>query len=363
MALPVGALGTGVNVAEVYERGGQRPLFKVPAVSQLEWGRTLDGISRATIQCTPDTATGLGMDWRSPECAGLLSSIHPWAHELVIFRDGSRVWEGPIRRPSQNRGGVTITASDVLGWGERRVQGAARIVEGVSVRDEASSVIDAMFSSEDYGILDHVTPLGSDTQVTNVDIKAVSGSYYAALASLVNAGLYFTVVGRRIILWADSTFVLGTTPILNPTRHLVGDIETAREGDELASQVWMVNDQSEYSAYGGSSDFYGFIERSVSATGIGNASIALFDAAHAFYKLHYPAPESLTVPDGSTLHCDAPFPIESLVPGVLTQVKVSDLTWPVEQTMMLTGLKVTQDAGGEKVGVTYAPVTGEEVTG
>lgn len=358
-------LGTGVNVAEIYERGGERRLFTVPGLAQIDWTRTLDGISKATIQCTPAAAAKQGLDWRSPGCGGLLANVHPWAHELVVYRDGERVWEGPVRRPSQNRSGVTIAASDVLGWTERRVVSSARSGE-VEVLAEAQDILTAAFS-EDPNVLAYVTalePIGgtADPLVTTVDTKAAAGYYSAALQTLANAGLYYTVVGRRVVLWADPTLILGTTPILNPARHLVGDIETAREGDELATQVWAVNDQSEYSNFGGSSGFYGKVERILTAAGIAG-STALFGAASAWLPFHTPAPESLTIPDGSTLHCDAPFPIEVLVPGVLTPVKVHDLCWPVEQTMMLTGLKVSQDDDGEKVGVTYAPITGLETTG
>ena len=134
--------------------------------------------------------------------------------------------------------------------------------------------------------------------------------------------------------------------------------ETAREGGELATKAWLANDTGEYGTDGATDDYYGLVERVVAASGV--AGPALPDAAAQWRQLRYPAPETLTVPDGSTLHCDAPFPIETLVPGTLTPVEVTDLCWPVKQTMMLTAVKVSQNREGEKVGVSYAPITGQE---
>lgn len=350
-------VGHGSNEAVVYERGGTRRLFTVPAVSVIDWGRNLDAISKAAVQVSRDHLDG-GETWA--ECGDLLSQVHPWAHELVIYRSGQRVWEGPIRRPLQSRKGVTLIASDVLGWTERRVVTADRAAD-VSVLEEAQLALTSAFALDDPGVLAHVTALGSDAATTSVDTKAATTYYSQVLGALVNAGLYFTVVGRRPLLWADSSYVLGTTPILDPARHLIGDIEVAREGDDLATKAWMTNDDGEWATAGGGDLFYGRVERTISAAGIAGTA-ALTDAANAWRKFRYPAPQTLNIPDGSTLHCDAPFPVALLVPGVLTPVKVTDLAWPVEQTMMLTDVKVHQDKDGEEVAATWAPITGDETS-
>jgi hypothetical protein len=349
-------LGTGSNEAVIYERGGTHRLFTVPAET-LEWGRTLDAVSRAVVTATPKAAGG---SWR--DCCGLLATVHPWAHEVVMWRDGERVWEGPVRRVAQTRSGVTILASDVLGWTERAPT-SARTVLGSPVIDEAVATLTAAYAyTGDPNVLANIMALGDDALVTDLETKAGAGYYSAVLDTLAKAGLYFTTVGRRPLLWADPTYVLGRTAILNPARHLMGDVEIAREGDELATDAWGVNDEGVIGTDGGTDDFYGRVGRIVSMPGI-TTPTALAAAAAEWRRTRYPAPNSLTIPAGPTLHCDAPFAMAELVPGVLTPVKATDLCWPVEQTMMLTAVKVTQDAGGERVGVTYQPITGDEAFG
>lgn len=352
-------LGAGTNVASVYARGGTRYLFTLPGVASIEWGRALDGVSKATVKCTPAKAEEQGVAWTGPDCAGLLSLVQPWGHELVIHRDGERVWEGPIRRPLQNRAGVTIAATDVLGWADRRVT-PGRAAAGVQALDEAEVIMAALYSGSDLNVDTYIQVLGTATgALLDLDVKARSGYYGQTLATLASAGLYFTVVGRSIVLWSDPAVVVGRTGILDPALHIVGDVETAREGDSLATGVWAVNDSGEVGADGATDAFYGVVERLLSLPGVVGAP-ALTAAALAWRRFHYPAPESLTLPAGSTLHCDAPFPIDLLVPGTLTPVEVHDLCWPVAQTMMLTEVKVTQDSGGERVAVTYAPIVAED---
>lgn len=349
------ALGTGVNEAVIYQRGGTRRLFTVPAVAKLEWGRSLDAVSRSTI----DTAPGRSDSRTWADCCNDLTQVQPWAHEIVMYRSGERVWEGPVRKVTQGRSGVQITASDVLGWSERRVQAAA-IAATVGLTTQATAAFTAMFTGVVPNVLPYVQLGGTPSESTTLDVKA--GGYWSALLStLVSAGLSYTTVGRRILYWDDPTYTPGLTAILNPQRHLVGDVETAREGDELAVDAYALNDEDEIGVSSQADTYYGPVQRSFSAAGIVGTA-ALNEAAARWQKVRYPMPESVTIPDGATLHCDAPFPIAALVPGVLTPVKVTDLCWSVEQTMMLTAMKVTQDSGGEKVGVTYAPITGDEET-
>lgn len=349
-----GKLGNGDNRVVIYERGGERPLFTLPALASVEWSRNLDAVSRGTFVCTPNAADRDGVAWTSSNCAGLLRSIQPWAHEAVVFRNDERVWEGPVRRPVQSRAGVTITASDVLGWTERRVVHTAVLSDAVSVRDLADGLLTAAYTADDPNVLDYVTALGNDDRLTSVDIKPGAGYYSGAILGLASAGLSITTIGRRVLIWAEPGYTLGSTAVLNTARHLLAGVETAHEGDALTTRAWAANDQQEYATDGGTDGYYGLVETLTSASGI--TGPALTDAAALARSLHYPAPETVDVPDGAGLHCDAPFPIAALVPGVLTRVQVSDLCWPVEQVMVLTGVKVKQGPEGETVGVTYAPI-------
>lgn len=355
MVTEPGILGAGVNVASIYERGGTRPLFTVPAVSTLEWGRVLDATSKGTIVATPARSEG---SWGA--CCRVLEQVQPWAHEVVIHRSGERVWEGPVRRVAQSRAGVTIHASDVTGWATRRVQ-TATITGVVGVIDQAVAALTAVFTGAVSNVTGHITLGGAETETITLDVPA--GGYWSALLqTLTGAGLSYTTVGRRIILWDDPTYAPGLTAALVPTLHLSGDVETAREGDELAVNAYAVNDEGGIGSSTAADTYYGPVERTFNVAGL--TEQADLDAAAARWRAYrYPLPETVTLPSNGILGCDAPFPIASLVPGVITPVHITDLCWPVNRTMRLTGVTVKQDAGGEQVTVDYEPISGDETPG
>jgi hypothetical protein len=72
----------------IYYQGGLVRVGEVTPLSQVQWGRKRDDISNAII-----TTNGFGAD-----CCELLGSLRSWVHEVVIYRDNDRVFEGPITR-------------------------------------------------------------------------------------------------------------------------------------------------------------------------------------------------------------------------------------------------------------------------
>lgn len=348
--MPDDVIGAGENRAYIATRDGRTMLLEVPLTS-IEWSRSLCAISRATLNVAP------------AKCTPDLGRVHPWAHSIVVFRNEERVWEGPLRKRLDSRTGLTMTASDVLGWTERRPIYATREVTGVSVRDEAATIINAAFLPDDPYVLAHVQVLGGVPTVTGDSALTYAEKYGSqVLADLAASGARWTVLGRSILLW-DEAYSIGSLLDLSPEDHLLDDVDVTEDGDLLATDVIARNDDGVIARViqdaGGdpADDFYGAVQQIVSSSAVLPAGVTR-TAAQTLNRA-YPTPISINVPDNAALRCDAPFPIEALVPGMLVPVSTTTATArEVRGTFMLTGLTVKQNAGSpEQVTITLAPVS------
>src|SRR4051812_24322497 len=82
--------------------------------SSLTWERISNQPSTATVELG-----GLTGDWDQEVCE-IVNDIDVWAHEVGIYRNGHRVWCGPVTAIDDTADGSTVTAHDVSAWlGER----------------------------------------------------------------------------------------------------------------------------------------------------------------------------------------------------------------------------------------------------
>lgn len=340
------ALGNGENRAYIYDRLGTTRLLEL-VTTRVEWPRELCAVSKATVvvgasRCGPDH-----------------DRISTWAHTLVIFRDGQRAWEGPIRRRLDGPNGLTLTASDVLGWTERRPMRQARQVGGSPVVNELDWTVRHAFAEDDPNVLAHLSQPGFPLAGGGVDRDVQAGAAYcsAELGNLVGAGGRYTALGRSILLW-DHAYQLGRTATLVPERHLLTDVNVIEDGDLLGESVWARDDQGNqaYVDSGiGVDPYYGRVTLLVST----GSSTSAAGYAQTVRAQSYPAPVTVDVPSGAALSCDAPFPMEHLVPGVVVPLETTTATGKqVSATFALNSVKVVQEAGrDETVGVTLAPLS------
>jgi hypothetical protein len=113
---PIRVLGCPVYEAYVLQRGGQVAVGQITALTQIQWSRVLNDVSKASLQLG-------GVGGRiSQKCCDLLSQINPWEHELGIYRNGELVWVGPITHLSFDTQNVkvSISAMDIFSWMDRR---------------------------------------------------------------------------------------------------------------------------------------------------------------------------------------------------------------------------------------------------
>lgn len=349
-----GPLGSGTNTAGIYTRGGGTELLSLGALSALEYHRTRNVIGTASVTVTPDDD-----NWSS------LGDVHGWAHELVIHRDGARVWEGPLRNPVFSSGQVVFPAVDVLGWlTKRAIKQARQILTPTAVSAEGQLIIERAFAVHDPNVLPHllVIPHADEAKVTR-DVAAYSGMYDGDLTGLADQGLNFTVIGRRVIIWPDE-ILLGRTDTLIPERDTTASVEVRENSDDAATAVTAVNQSgtrataiaanADVNATTGVSDFYGLLERIISADNV-ITTTALGAVATAAVNQVYPAPNVVEMPSGSLLKPEAPFKFSELVPGVLVPVETSATPRRASGTLILDEVNVSQSAeGGEQITVGFA---------
>jgi hypothetical protein len=349
----MGVLGTGRNEAWLYMAGGKVPIAPIETPTNLEWNRVLNDVSDAVV----DVATG-----QHGDCCSIYGKLGTWGHEIVMFRDGKRVWEGPITNIKWRRGGVSLLAQDPLAWTKKRLTSAKSVPAPDYAEKQLWEEITLALGTSgthDPNVLPYAQRLAANTgPLITRDVKTFGGMYYDQFLELTKGGGMFTFVGRKMLVW-HSGYVMGKTATLLPTSHMSGEVEVEEDGMEVGQRVAFVNDKG---AVGTSPlptvhAFYGLNDLLVSSDAPDAATLAVMAAT--FQKEHMPAPLRVNIPQGSVLSCDAPFSMEELVAGTLMPTKIEDgICKTVISTHQLTGVKVTQNAAGEQVAITLDSASG-----
>jgi hypothetical protein len=225
VSFPQGSLGTGEYRIFAYDQGGQRYRGEIKPVATLSWNRVRDDISTCTL-----TTSGFGED-----CGVLLGELRTWAHEIVVFRNGERVWEGPITRIGYQRDTIEIEARDPMVYVYRRIlrQGyndnfrrPRQGIEGQrTVVERASIIIQNALAPYDPNVLPYLTVINypDDAHESRI-VSDWSKTAWEEVDDLAaTAGLDYTTVGRRIIL--------------HDTHRPIGLISEMRESDFFESPI------------------------------------------------------------------------------------------------------------------------------
>jgi hypothetical protein len=375
--LPSGPLGCGQNRVFVYDRGGTVLRGEITPLTSLEWTRKRDDISHALLR-----VNGWGTD-----CGDLLSTLRTWQYEIVVFRDGTRVWEGPITRLEYGADYVEIEAKDVMAYVYRRVlrQGfndAYRIISGKQVGlrtvvERASLITMNCLAYDDPNVLPYLTRFDfeDDARQSRVVPDYSKGAWEEIDDFAATAGLDYATVGRRIMYWDTHRYV-GLLPEMSD-----GDFDkppvVTEYGMQGANLFAVTNNNGVYGVAtrvgaDGKPLYYGWLEMIASAYGetspdAAATSDALTPEARAELEAtlsaqadrniggRYPVPVIVRVPDTSTLNPECNVDINDLVPGVWIPLRASSTLRPVSQMQKLDSVTVTQTASGETVRVVLSP--------
>jgi hypothetical protein len=223
---PGGLLGCGEAQVYLYDRGARQRLyrFEAGAVLDLEWARVLSDTSTATLE----------VDARLCDC-NWLGMMRAARHELVIYRDDDRVWEGPVTRIAYSPTNVQIVAKDVSWWLRRRALDA--FFRTGNVVDLGVALIQQALLYDDPNVRPWLVANNIKGEQFTAAYNRADGYYIDALDDLVESGMDWTVIGRRFVLWASVNKIAQTTMLRTP-EDLAAQITVYEDGESIATRAF-----------------------------------------------------------------------------------------------------------------------------
>lgn len=379
--VPQEHLGEGDNRVFVYDRGGQTLRGEITPIADVQWTRKRDDISNLVLHVK---------EWDSTT-REFLAGLRSWIHELVVFRDGKRVWEGPITRISGNQDNLEIEAKDVMAYVYRRVmrQGyndAYRMMNGQqlglkTVVERATQIILNALAYDDPNVLAYMTPLEwpDDARTSRVRKDYTLTAWEEVDDLAARAGLDYTVSGRRIVLW-DTHRPIGRLPELRD-----GDFSEApvvsEYGMSMANFFAVTNGNGIWGAAARGLDpvtglpgSEGFIEQLATSYGESQGAgteqtltrtarreleRSLTEQAERNISGRWPHPVVVRIPDNATLNPELNLGINQLIPGVWVPLRSTGGVRELSQWQKLDSVTVKQDGEGEKIAVVMSPAPNE----
>lgn len=245
-----------VHQAMIYDRGGTRRLWQLVDVAQVQWRRARSKQSTADLTITGEACR---------DQADVLALIEPRRHELVLFRNGERVWEGPIVQVGWFKDRATILAHDVteyirytpLSKDWPNIEGGGPLLMTDRVRDILEYELTTPYvMSVGTGEATHdvTVPRWENLEapanilpfldvrnggvLTRSDTLGFELTVFEHLQNLARSGLDYTTVGRKILIW-DSADTIGRTRTLTDN-DFYGDIQVYASGTDHFSVAHVV---------------------------------------------------------------------------------------------------------------------------
>lgn len=365
--------------AFIYDRGGMNRIAKLRNIASVEWNRDRDATSEALVRV------------EGAACQEIRDTVLAKAatkrHELVIFRRGERVWEGPLTRIGDTGGSITFAAKDVTLYLFGRILSKSWDNRGTQVstvtqrfRDILNYELTTSYTARRIGggtmvipaweslsppanILPHLRvhsfPNEARTTAYTQPRETTIGAHLAAYAR--SGGIDFTAVGRAIHIW-DTSRSLGRTRKLTES-DFFGHIITTEYGMDHTqiANVSSMNDTFGEAANPENMDFYGpwttlYTQYNEDGTDI-PSQVELDSQATRNTSGRSPAPREVRVPDNSSIRLSETLRITDLVAGVQVPLQATLNARAFSQLQKLDHVKVVEDASGERVQVTLSPAT------
>jgi hypothetical protein len=243
--------------AMIFDRGGVRRLWQLIDLSSVKWGRELDGISTAELTILGEACA---------DQADVLAKIEPRRHELVLFRNGERVWEGPIVQVGWFKDRATLLAHDVLEylkwttlsqpWPNEEGGGPPLMLDRVAeiITHELTVPYSMMVGTGSAirevtvprwenidppaTVLPHIEVRSPGTVLTRSETEAFEMTVFEHIQNLARGGMDFTAIGRKILFW-DRKDTIGRTRTLTDN-DFYGEIEVFASGTDHYSVAHVV---------------------------------------------------------------------------------------------------------------------------
>ncbi|MEU5834461.1 hypothetical protein ABZ820_12425 [Streptomyces diacarni] len=322
--------GCGTHTARIIDRSGAT-VSGTNVLTEVEWTRALDDTSTARIVVNPDG-----------DCCERLGRVRSWRHKLLIYRDDTFVWGGPILQVEWSLGQTEIWAGDVLAWLDRRVPHQTMAFGDSDLTDIASWLIRDGFAPDDPGhavqVIGKAGVRGARQYLEDV------GQTGDHLQDLAETGLDYTAVGDTIILLPEThTASVGRLSDADLPEGLV----VAEDGTSLATR-WVVAGDDEGDVLGeagGPDAYYGLLERYLEQTSIPDDASATA-AARSKLRTSLPVPVFIDTQQ-VTISPEASVDVPKLVPGWCLDITSAQTCRTITQRLKITGLKVTENGGTE----------------
>lgn len=354
-------LGCGEYTAFIVARGGQTILYQLDQMILVNWERTRDDISDAQAEVSARA-----------DCCEKLGALQSAYHELHIYRDDVKVWEGVVVRVEYEWNKVSIFASDILWVAKNTALTVAynkaypNIAKGGWVMNWLLTEQTYKKNGDPWQVLPHVHWVqGSDDPSTSAAVKAWSCTTWEDFDKFAeDRGMDYTVVGRDIYFW-DTHLRWRTLPGELTSDHVEGGLAIVEYGNEFATRVIVTNgngyaSQAVAPAYAIAK--WGYLDH-VSTTSSEAAGKdvptneekqAWQEQAQSLLDTMFPAPVRVRVSENSRLVPDAPWGINELIAGAWVQVVADDLCRSVDQWHKIDKISVRAQDGDETVAISTA---------
>lgn len=358
-------IGCEIHTAFVYDRGGTSRVGQILPLTQVTWERKRDDISIANVRTSNPGA----------QCRSMLANVAPGRHELVIFRGGERVWEGPITRIGYYHDHVEIEARDVFHYAYRTIMRSAYDnaypnIGSTVVR--AKTIMTAELARKEaldppVNVLPYLTTyeMAGDAQTSRSTV-AYENTVYGDIDSMAQySGMDYTVVGRRVLIF-DTHTVFYTTPMVTEADFL-GEAVVTVYGMELATHAAVFSSMGNVYGLSGANDpYYGeweILDSAYDEDGTDAPTVAaLTSQAQRNLAGRLPAPLVVRVPDNSTLNPSGALRMVDLIPGARVPLRATLTTVQVTQQQKLDNVTVTENGdSGETIQVTLSPASDNDI--
>ena len=332
-------LGIGYYQVGVYSRGGEHRLTMLPRVSKLNFTRTLDDTSSASVTCV------------SEEWADL---IHPWQHEIHIFRNNQLVWCGPIRDKEYDpeTGTIVLDCRDLFSWMDFRTASTEIDFIETDVADVFVALMQsALVTDPSPNIIIDKTAVGStiDFYYDPETPKIVAED----LRQMAESGVDYTTVLRTVYIRGE---YLDKAPIGTMLRSHLTKMPLVKESGEMATQLFLTGSGGDLHLH---PDFrlspaqwdlhpYGLLEQVYDGDKLFDSDdvSAIERAAKSRYEL---MKEPRLFLSDMQLNPSAPVEMEDLIPGRRIDAKMDVGAIPLISMYRLQTLTVDVDGTKETI--------------
>lgn len=355
-------LGCGTYDVFLLERGGQRPVGKLEQTS-VTWSRSLDATSQASVSIDGVASEEQGRR-NLKACARILRQARPWEHEVGVYRNGQRIWRGPLTVAEYPPMQAQLTAADLTAWWARRWL----------TEDFDFSVVQAdmggLFALVVANLLAQDNSFGMVVD-GGVSAGLANRSYLAAdylmgdtvIRDLASAGVDYTCLSSTLYLGGPTVPITprswGARPVpVLLASHFAQPPTIRLDGTSQATAIVVRGAGGVVGSAGGLSEQFGLLGRVVSnELALDAASCAAQAATILAESRSAGIYQALAVITGGTLRPEAPIAAEELVPGSRVDVRIDHPCFPVLGQYRLGTVDVSSSgANEESVAVTFIPL-------